>query len=620
MPQQLHLALLTDPGNVLQAGVQPLLAAQLLVIRHGKTVRLVAHALQQKQGRRVVRKDDRVLAARAVELLVAVPPLAARLVHLQAALGNADHVQFAQSQFLQNTHRHAQLPLAAVHHEQVRQVVLQQRPPVAAAQHLQHHAVVVRPVQGTDAVAPVALLVRLTVHEAHHRPHRLRAADVGNVEALDAARQRLQAQALLQVFQSPLLLFLGVLLLFVRQPRVCHGQSHQMLLVALLRHAHEHLATLLLAEQFGQRVGVLQVARQQHFAGDVGIGGVVLVDERAQHLGLRRQLAGERIGAAANELAAAHIERLDLHRIAGPVIAENVLVALLQQVHALLAHRLFHRLQALVQPPRFFKSQVVGGPADLGLQGLDQLVALALQMQHHLPHQISIVRRRGEALYARRHALADLVIEARAGTAVEHRVRARADGEHAVQAAQRLAHRLAGGVRPEVQRLVRAGAPHHRQARIRLLRVEPQVNVVLVVAQVDVEARLVLLDEGVFEDEGFFLGVGDQEVDVHHRGQAEADMKARVAALRVVLSHPAAQVLGLADIDDLAVGVLHQIHARRAREAFDLGADIRHGASPTRCFSTPVPAPAGQKSDRATRRRARIRNARQPISSPCAAC
>ena len=201
-------------------------------------------------------------------------------------------------------------------------------------------------------------------------------------------------------------------------------------------------------------------------------------------------------------------------------------------------------------------------------------------MQHHLLHQLAVCLRGGEAFHAGRHALADFVVQARAGAAVEHRVGARADGEHPVQAAQRLAHRLAGGVRPEVQRLVVAAAPHHRQTGVRLPRVEPQVHVVLVVTQVDVEARLVLLDEGVFEDEGLFFGVGDQEVDVHHRGQAEADVKARVAGLGVVLPHPAAQVLGLADVDDLAVGVFHQIHARRAGEAVDLGADVRHVASP----------------------------------------
>ena len=152
------------------------------------------------------------------------------------------------------------------------------------------------------------------------------------------------------------------------------------------------------------------------------VGGVVLVDERAQHLGFRHKLARERIRTAADELAAAHVEGLDLHRITGPVVAENVLIALLQQVHALLAHRFFHRLQALVKPSGFFKTQFLGRLADLGLQGLDQLVAFALQVQYHLLHQFAVCRCGGEALHARRHALADLVVQARAGAAVEHRV------------------------------------------------------------------------------------------------------------------------------------------------------------------------------------------------------
>ena len=350
-----------------------------------------------------------------------------------------------------------------------------------------------------------------------------------------------------------------------------------MLLVALERHTHRHLAALLLGQQFGQRVGLFQIARQQHFARDVRVRSVVLVDERAQHLGLRHHLAGERIGTAAHELTAAHVECLDLHRVAGAMVAENVLIALFQQVHALLVHRLFHRLQALVQPPGFLEPQFIGCLADLGLQGSLQLVALALQMQDHLLHQMFVRLRRGEALHARRYALSDLVVQARAGAAVEHRIRTRANGKHAVQPAQGLPDRLAGGVRPEVERLVFARTPHHREARIALPRVEPQVDVVLVIPQVDIEPRLVLLDEGVLKDESLFFGIGDQKVDVHYRGQPEADMKTRVAALREILPHPAAQVLGLADVDHLAIGVLHQINARRAREPFDLGPDVRRG-------------------------------------------
>ena len=352
-----------------------------------------------------------------------------------------------------------------------------------------------------------------------------------------------------------------------------------MLLVALERHAHGHLAALLLGQQFGQRVGLFQVARQKHFARDVRVRGVVLVDERAQHLGLRHHLARERIGTAAHELTAAHIERLDLYRVAGAMVAENVLIALLQQVHALLVHRLFHRLQTLVQPAGILEPQFIGCLADLGLQGPGQLVALALQMQDNLLHQMFVRLRRSEALYARRYALSDLVVQTRAGAAVEHRIRTRANGKHAIEPAEGLPDGLAGGVRPEVESLVFARAPHHRQARIALPRVEPQVNVVLVIPQVDIEPRLVFLDEGVLEDESLFFGVGDQKVDIHHRGQPEADMKTRVASLREVLPHPASQVLGLADVDHLAIGVLHQINARRAREAFDLGPNVRRRLS-----------------------------------------
>src|SRR5215467_8528582 len=70
----------------------------------------------------------------------------------------------------------------------------------------------------------------------------------------------------------------------------------------------------------------------------VGIVSLILVDKRAEHLGLWCQLPRERIGAPAHKLAAAHIKGLEVHDIPYPVIAKNVLITLLHGRHVLLAY------------------------------------------------------------------------------------------------------------------------------------------------------------------------------------------------------------------------------------------------------------------------------------------
>src|SRR5919201_1074953 len=83
------------------------------------------------------------------------------------------------------------------------------------------------------------------------------------------------------------------------------------------------------------------------FSGNIRVISVILVDKRAEHLGLRRQLPRERIRAPAHELTAAHIEGLDLDGISHPVVAEDIFITLLHGRHMLLTHGFLQRLQAL---------------------------------------------------------------------------------------------------------------------------------------------------------------------------------------------------------------------------------------------------------------------------------
>ncbi len=108
----------------------------------------------------------------------------------------------------------------------------------------------------------------------------------------------------------------------------------------------------------------------------------------------------------------------------------------------------------------------------------------------------------------------------------------------------------------------------------RSLQGELDVGVGLVVAQQDVEAGLALLDEVVFEGEGFAL-VGDGDVfEVDGLAHERAGLGVGLVGGEEVGADAGAQVLGLADVDDLALGVLVEVAAGAGGERADFGEEV----------------------------------------------
>ena len=110
----------------------------------------------------------------------------------------------------------------------------------AAAEDLLHRGEVVGHalLQAADVEAPVVGLLRRAALEDDHRGDRVRAHQVGDVEALDAQRQRVEPQRLLQAVErldALLAAALGLQALLVeRQQRVALGQLEDPALVAAL--------------------------------------------------------------------------------------------------------------------------------------------------------------------------------------------------------------------------------------------------------------------------------------------------------------------------------------------------------------------------------------------------
>src|SRR5229473_497429 len=111
-------------------------------------------------------------------------------------------------------------------------------------------------------------------------------------------------------------------------------------------------------------------------------------------------------------------------------------------------------------------------------------------------------------------------------------------------------------------------------SRESLAQSELYVRISLIIAQQDVETRLSLLDEIVFERKRFFVVGDDDIVNIHRFAYQGSSFRVLDAAFVKIGSNPAAEVLGFADINNLALGVLVQIHAGRGRQTTDFGGQV----------------------------------------------
>ena len=124
---------------------------------------------------------------------------------------------------------------------------------------------------------------------------------------------------------------------------------------------------------------------------------------------------------------------------------------------------------------------------------------------------------------------------------------------------ERRADPLGVAVRAEVRPVAAVALAGEVDPREVLVERDRDVRVRLVVAQPDVEPRLVLLDEVLLGEQRLGLGVDDQRLDlVDHVDQIPAPACARVREMR---RDPLADRVGLADVDHLAAAVAEQVDA-----------------------------------------------------------
>ena len=210
-------------------------------------------------------------------------------------------------------------------------------------------------------------------------------------------------------------------------------------------------------------------------------------------------------------------------------------------------------------------SSCVRGDLHLALERPDDALLAAFEERLDLDDVLP-VRRFGDGLDARALAALDVVEEAgplEGALALPDVDGAGPEREEPPDQVHRLVDGAGRRVRPEVAAAVVDELAGPLDTREVVGQRDLDVRVALVVLEADVEARLEALDEVDLEEQRLADRVGHRVLDVRDPVDDGPDPVAlgRAALLLPVAADAVAQALGLADVEDVAAAVLHEVDA-----------------------------------------------------------
>ena len=394
--------------------------------------------------------------------------------------------------------------------------------------------------------------------------------EVADVVALDPERRIGQAERLGQLGQGAQGLAL------VGQPadllagqglgRVALGQFEELPLLAPPGHPQVDRAAAPVGQE---RLEVGRLAGQgghQELGRDRGRAGVELEEEAAQDL-LVGHVAGrlEQEDVAPDQGAVADDEQLDRGLVVPAGQPDQVERRPGEGGHLLALHRPLDRADLVAQGGRPLVVGPLRGGFHLGRQAGHERLLAALEEELDLG-DVAAVGLLRDRLDAGALAALDVVEQAGPGEgplALADVDRAGPEREEAPDEVHRLVDRRGRGVRPEVAAAVVDQLAGPLDPREIVGQGDLDVGVALVVLEPDVEPRPVALDQVRLEEERLGDRIGQGHLDVGHPVDDAPDPVGLAvrALLLPVAPDPVAQALGLADVQDVAPAVLHQVHA-----------------------------------------------------------
>ncbi len=599
-----------ESGHVVQRTRPEALGPFDALVGDREAVGLVTHALEQIQALTGAGQDHRVVLAGHPDLL--------------QALGEAADGDVVDAQLVQRPLGGGDLRLAAVDDDELRRigeplgspvVVLQLlagfltgflavRPLAgllllgdvaleAAADHLVHGPDVVLPLEALDLEAPVLALALEAVLEDDHGGHHVVALEMGDVVALDPQRGAVQVEGLGDLLQRARAGGeVGGALGLVQHERLLgvalHG-LHEGLLVAALRDAQRDARPAPCRQPLLDGLHRVGQCRDKDL---LGYGVALLLPVELLECVLDEGAGGDLLDLVGHPapLAAypptAYVE--DLHGRFQLVLGDRdqVGVGRVGEHDRALLHGLLQGLDVVAQAGRPLVLHLLGRfrhplfePADVRARAAGHEVAEVLG-------QVAVFLGR-DAPHAGRRTLADVPEQAGAagaGGVLEDAGRAGAHREDAQQEVHGVADRPGVPVRAEVADALAFLTAHHLHARELLVHRHREIRVALVVAVLDVEAGVVLLDPGVLQLERLDLRGHDRPLHGGGRGDHRAGARVEAGQVLEVVGEALAQAFRLPDVDHPAVLVAEFVHPWRVRDLSRLGAvagGVGHVSHPT---------------------------------------
>ena len=256
------------------------------------------------------------------------------------------------------------------------------------------------------------------------------------------------------------------------------------------------------------------------------------------------------------------------HRVVGAVaMAAHVVARLAREVHHVLVAvgHFADGADLVTEGRRLLEAQRRRLPLHARAQLAQQIGALAGEQLAHRGHPLPVLFG-VDVAHAGRRATADVEVQTRLIALLEHRA-ALAQREQLVDQGQVDVDLVHLRKRAEVLGAVQndgAGAKRLREPFVG----EADHRVRLAVLEVDVVARLAVLDEGVLQQQRLELAARHDHLEVGHlaRQHFGLDVAAGARAALKVGRHSGAQILRLAHVQHGAAAVLEQVHARGARQ------------------------------------------------------